>query len=194
MTHAEISQRTKRALADALKRQACSRPFSKITVSDLVAECNINRKTFYYHFADIYALLQWTMEQETFDLLERFDPITEAEGMLNFALDYIDSNEKFLKSVYHSMGQGELKTFFYNDFVGMFRAIADEFIRERHLTLSESFLRFACGFYADAVAGALCVRMENNCLVRREQELQYINRLIRETFRQALKTGSDMQC
>ena len=30
------------------------KPFSKITVSELIRECNVNRKTLYYHFEDIY--------------------------------------------------------------------------------------------------------------------------------------------
>lgn len=32
-------------------------PFEKITVSTLIRECNISRNTFYYHYPDIYALL-----------------------------------------------------------------------------------------------------------------------------------------
>ncbi|WP_295208123.1 TetR family transcriptional regulator [Ruminococcus sp.] len=39
------------------------KPLSKITVSEIVADCNINRKTFYYHFEDVQSLLKWTLEQ-----------------------------------------------------------------------------------------------------------------------------------
>ena len=31
------------------------KPLSKITVSEIIADCGVNRKTFYYHFEDIYA-------------------------------------------------------------------------------------------------------------------------------------------
>ena len=41
---------TKLQMAEALKRLIKDRPFSKITVQDIVTECNINRNTFYYHF------------------------------------------------------------------------------------------------------------------------------------------------
>ena len=43
---------TKRALASALKELMESTPFTKITVSDICAKCNMNRKSFYYHFKD----------------------------------------------------------------------------------------------------------------------------------------------
>ena len=32
-------------------------PFERITVTALIKECNIGRNTFYYHYEDIYALL-----------------------------------------------------------------------------------------------------------------------------------------
>ena len=34
------------------------KPLSNITVSEIIADCGVNRKTFYYHFEDIYALLK----------------------------------------------------------------------------------------------------------------------------------------
>lgn len=62
MKHSDISLHTKRALADALKRAMKQKPFQKITVSELVRACDVNRKTFYYHFDDIYMLLKWMFE------------------------------------------------------------------------------------------------------------------------------------
>ena len=38
------------------------KPLSKITVSEIIADCNVNRRTFYYHFDDIYALLKWVLD------------------------------------------------------------------------------------------------------------------------------------
>lgn len=47
------------------------KPFSKITVSELIKTCNVNRKTFYYHFEDIYDLLKWMLEQEAVAVVRR---------------------------------------------------------------------------------------------------------------------------
>ena len=35
-----------------------TKPFDKITVRDIVEACEINRNTFYYHYTDIYDLLE----------------------------------------------------------------------------------------------------------------------------------------
>ena len=51
-------RKRKKTLAVSLKRFMEKKPLSKITVSEIIADCGVNRKTFYYHFEDIYALLK----------------------------------------------------------------------------------------------------------------------------------------
>ena len=50
---------TKKVLAYALKSLMASRPLSKITVGDICEACDMNRKSFYYHFRDKYDLVNW---------------------------------------------------------------------------------------------------------------------------------------
>ena len=52
----ENPSETKIQMAESLKRLIKDRPFSKITVQDIVADCSINRNTFYYHFENTYDL------------------------------------------------------------------------------------------------------------------------------------------
>lgn len=66
--------------------------FSKITVSELIKECDLNRKTFYYHFEDIYGLLKWMLEQEAFEVVKLFDLLTDFRDAFNFIFDYIEEN------------------------------------------------------------------------------------------------------
>ena len=55
---------TKSALASALKELMETTPFAKITVSDICAKCNMNRKSFYYHFKDKFDLVNWIYDVE----------------------------------------------------------------------------------------------------------------------------------
>ena len=86
MTHEETTQRTKMTLGNTLKELMKHKPFSKITVSELIRECNINRKTFYYHFEDIYALLKWVLEQETFEVVKQYDFISKPQEAFLFVI------------------------------------------------------------------------------------------------------------
>ncbi len=53
---------TKKALAAALTELMNEMPFSKINVSDICNKCDMNRKSFYYHFKDKYDLVNWIFD------------------------------------------------------------------------------------------------------------------------------------
>ena len=59
-----MAQMTKNALADSLKTLLETRTVDKITISDITEHCGVNRMTFYYHFQDIYDLLEWSWIRE----------------------------------------------------------------------------------------------------------------------------------
>ena len=61
---------TKIALDNSLRKLMAEKPLNKITISDITKDCGCNRMTFYYHFHDIYELLEWSLEQETVKVLE----------------------------------------------------------------------------------------------------------------------------
>ena len=73
MKHKVTTLNTKKTLSALLKKCMERKPLSKITVTDIVNECGLNRKTFYYHFRDVPDLLKWTLEQEAVDVVKKFD-------------------------------------------------------------------------------------------------------------------------
>ena len=66
-----MASSTKEALANALRQMMAIKPIAKITVKDLVELCGVNRQTFYYHFDDVYDLLEWVFEQDANRVLPR---------------------------------------------------------------------------------------------------------------------------
>ena len=46
-------------LEQSLKHLLLPEPLDKITISDLTEDCGISRMAFYYHFRDIYDLVEW---------------------------------------------------------------------------------------------------------------------------------------
>ncbi len=56
-----MSQTTKRALEASLKKLLLQKPLNKITINDITEDCGVNRMTFYYHFKDIYDLVDWIL-------------------------------------------------------------------------------------------------------------------------------------
>ena len=65
-----MSQVTKRALEQSLKNLLLKKPLTKITINDIAEDCGINRMTFYYHFKDIYDLVEWSCTEDARKALE----------------------------------------------------------------------------------------------------------------------------
>ena len=59
-----MAQTTKKAFAASLKKLLSQKPLDKIKISDITNDCAVNRQTFYYHFKDIYDLLEWVYTNE----------------------------------------------------------------------------------------------------------------------------------
>lgn len=58
------SRITKRAIAASLKQRMEHTPLERITVTDICEDCDLNRKSFYYHFLNKYELVIWIFEEE----------------------------------------------------------------------------------------------------------------------------------
>ena len=100
-----MSQITKRALASALKELLEHKPLNKITIADITEQCGVNRQTFYYHFQDIYALLEWIYTTDAQRLLEgKRDGDTWQQGFLQ-VLEYIRDNRALVRNTYHSVSR-----------------------------------------------------------------------------------------
>lgn len=96
MKHEVTTLNTKRTLAASLKSFTEKKPLSKITVSDIIADCGVNRKTFYYHFEDIYALLKWMLEEEAVNVVKQFDLLVDYREAVLFVMNYVRKNKHLL--------------------------------------------------------------------------------------------------
>ena len=65
-----MSNITKKAIAASLKNLLKEKKLNKITVQDIADDCGINRQTFYYHFQDVYDLVEWICIQDTEKVLQ----------------------------------------------------------------------------------------------------------------------------
>lgn len=102
--------KTKNKMACAVKELMNSKPFDKITISDITEKCNIHRQTFYYHFQDRYELLDWIIYNE---LLEPFmDGFTFDNMYEKFRtlLETVYSEKRFYQSAMR-ISSGEVSTY-----------------------------------------------------------------------------------
>lgn len=178
MTHEEASLQTKSALSASLKKFMAKKPLKKITVSEIIADCNVNRKTFYYHFEDIYALLKWTLEQEAIEIVKAFDFLNDYEEVLDFTIRYVQANAHILNCAYDSIGRDELKRFFYQDFTFIVRRIIMDCEEQNEIHIDDGFRDFVCDFFTEAIAGMLV----NMFKTKREIDNESLSRYARASI------------
>lgn len=190
MKNEEMSLKTKQALAASLKQAMLKKPLSKITVRELIEDCNINRKTFYYHFEDIYALMKWMLEQEAVEVVKQFDLMVNSREAILFVLDYVESNKHILNCAYDSMGREGLKRFFYQDFISIMQSLVNECERHLGISVDEDFKHLIAGFYSDAVAGTLIHVLQNREPYDREAVTQDMVLIFKSSIPAILKNKS----
>lgn len=155
MQYQVTSLNTKRLLANSLRKLMKKKAFSKITVTEICLDCGVNRKTFYYHFEDIYALLKWILEQEAFDIIQSFDLLEDFDKIILFILNYVNTNKPFLNSIYASLGYDGLREFLHEDFIRLISATISSLEKQEEYYLSSDYRLFLSKFYARALSGTL---------------------------------------
>lgn len=55
---------TKMTMARTLLELLEEKQLDEITVTQLVERCGVSRQTFYYHFSDLYAVVEWVLQRE----------------------------------------------------------------------------------------------------------------------------------
>ena len=55
---------TKRKIADCVKQLMRKKEIRKITIQDIMDATNMSRQSFYYHFKDIYDVLEWIVRYD----------------------------------------------------------------------------------------------------------------------------------
>ncbi|MCC8047607.1 MAG: TetR/AcrR family transcriptional regulator C-terminal domain-containing protein [Oscillospiraceae bacterium] len=84
---------TKQCIAQALMELLEEKSIEKITVTEIVEKCGVNRQTFYYHFADIYALLEWSFSKTLTELPECHSLAEDDwEGTLRALLQWLNEH------------------------------------------------------------------------------------------------------
>ena len=174
MNHEEMNQRTEAVLIETFKALMLKKPMNKITVSELVEKCGINRKTFYYHFEDIRDMLRKMLRQDIEAIFSRGDLITDHDLIINSVLDYIEQNKVILKNMLSCIGRAELDLFLNSNVNKPIYSLVCETEQKQNLSVGDEYKRFLADFFTRAVSGVLIDWIENRADRNKEQIKQYL--------------------
>ena len=129
-------------------------PFDKITVTELVKRCEISPNTFYYHYADIYDLLDHCLTSEVSGYIptDAAHWQTSAKALLHYCQD----NKRLIYHIYNSISRERMEQFFFSRVYDVFEqnlrarpeaeGVPDEKVRELADFCCIAFLGFFLRF------------------------------------------------
>lgn len=171
-----MSNITKRALEASLKHLLLQKPLNKITVGDIANDCGINRMTFYYHFKDIYDLIEWSCVEDATKALEgkkTYD--TWQEGFLNIFNAVLD-NKPFIMNVYRSVSREQIEMYLYKLTYNLLIDVVNE--KSVGMAVSDEDKKFIADFYKYAFVGIMLNWIRNDMKEEPKQIVDHLSVLI----------------
>lgn len=150
---------TKKAIASALKSLIATKPFSKISVSDITNTCGLNRQTFYYHFQDKYELLTWIYYTEGFTFVVDGITFENWDKKILLLLEIMKKEQPFYCHTIKSDSQ-----YFMDYLLEITSALFQEAINalDIHQKIASEQKQFFSDFYAYGICGVILSWVKSN--------------------------------
>ena len=146
-----MSQITKRAFAASLKKLLKEKPLDKIKITDLTEDCGVNRQTFYYHFKDIYDLLEWVYTDDATKALDGKKTYDTWQEGYEHIFQYIINNKEFVVSTFNSLSREFLERYLYNEAYILLIGVVEE--KAAEIPVREKDKSFIADFYKYGFVG-----------------------------------------
>lgn len=148
-----MSNRTKLELEDALKELLLKKPFHKITIKDLTDACHISRMAFYYHFQDLYDLVEWVLIEDAKTALdEKKDYAHWKQGLANI-FEAVYANKPFILNVYHDISRDQIEKVLFKLVHELIESVVEERSQNTSLTVEQK--DFIAYFYKYGFVGIM---------------------------------------
>ncbi len=167
-----MSQITKKALAASFKKLLSERPLDAITVVEIAEDCEVNRQTFYYHFRDIYDLINWIYTTEATKALAGKKTYDSWQEGFTHIFEYALENRVFVLKTYHSRSREHLIRYLHEVTYGLLIGVVEE--KSQEIRVRDEDKAFIADFYKHAFVGLVLDWIESGMM---EQPRLIVDRL-----------------
>lgn len=144
---------TKQALEESLKKLLLVKPLDKITINDLTNDCGISRMAFYYHFKDIYDLVEWSCLEDATQALQGKKTYETWQEGLQQIFEAVLENKPFIMNVYHSVSREQIETYLFHLTHDLLYGVVQE--KAKGTGISEADQSFIADFYKYSFTGVM---------------------------------------
>lgn len=179
-----VAQTTKWALEASLKKLLTKKPLNKITINDITEDCGVNRMTFYYHFKDIYDLVDWILVEDAQQVLEKRNGIQDWDKAFLDVLLKIQENRLLVLNVYRSVSREQVEQYLYKLVDPLLREYVDQ--ESRDIAIQDEDKQFVIDFFKYALVGVVLEWIRKDMKTDPVLLTQQLNRLLHGGIRRTL--------
>lgn len=182
-----MSQLTRKALIDSFVKLLNEMSLDKITVKDITEACGVNRNTFYYHFKDIYGMLDEVFQMETQKVIDENKGYGTWQDAFLQSTKFALENKRAIYHIYNSLSREQLEQYLYEvtDNV-MVSFVADS---AKGMDVNPEDMRILVNFYKHAMVGMLLDWLKNGMRENPEYIISRLGCLLEGNVRIALQNG-----
>ena len=174
---------TKAALEESLKRLLLKKPLDKITITDITTDCGISRMAFYYHFKDIYDLVEWScVEDGTKALQGKKTSESWTEGLTQI-FEAVLENKPFIMNVYRNVDRERIENYLFKLTYDLIVGVVEE--KSKGLNITEEDKKFIADFYKYGFVGIMLEWIREG----RKENIEDLVRMMDLTLRDTVTTS-----
>ena len=150
-----MSAFTKKAIIASFTKLLKDRPFDKITITDITEDCGIARMTFYYHFQDIYDLVDYVIEEKLLASVNKSFTYETWQQDYTAVFEAALKEKSFFAKIFSSIDLRRIE-FYLSDIAREYiYKIIDEQAQRMRLSPSAENRQMLCDIYCYCVVGLL---------------------------------------
>ncbi len=184
---------TDMAIMMCFEKQLTSKSFDKITVSDIVNECGISSSTFYYHYHDIYDLLNEWLKIRKKLYLSGVGKYTGWEDILGGIMYLLKKNRSLVYNTVFSGAREITERFIFDVGSESFYRIVKMRSENMGYELSEEAIKETADFCSYSMMGFLLTFFWNNMENNIAESTRNLGALFEGCIESMLKNYSDAQ-
>lgn len=182
---------TKQAIYDSFMKFLNERPLGQITVKDIVDDCGINRKTFYYYFQDIYALTDELFRSHIETVRTKYPAESHSwEEVLQLITDYMYENRKVALHIYRTLGYEKIDGIFFEVGMEYIPNLIGTYVKE--LEVRQEDIDLISSYAAISVAGMLTQWLSDGMKTIPTDTVRRFALIMKGTARTALENAAEL--
>lgn len=147
----DMANYTRKVILRTFQQMLAEKSFEKITVSALVVRCEISSNTFYYHFRDIYDLLDAWLESQKTAILNDPNVDKSWDAVLRALMHRMQENPKIVYHLSNSISRERLEQYVFSSVEPQLYTFVCE--QAKGQNIPEKTLQMMTTFYCNSLLG-----------------------------------------